>query len=140
LFDWDTATMSPSDVAGKLMAVADPAGEGEAAGLASDIGNYLPDAQTWVKLRGCATRQWLDIETAAVPESWGKAVADAAPGQILPGTAAYTVTGTRRREGVWEKEPAAYQDEVSFTVFVACAPSFPECHLLRLSRPDEPLR
>ncbi|MDR2373267.1 MAG: hypothetical protein LBD77_04050, partial [Bifidobacteriaceae bacterium] len=38
LFDWDTATMSPSDVAGKLMAVADPAGEGEAAGLASDIG------------------------------------------------------------------------------------------------------
>jgi hypothetical protein len=140
LFDWDTATMSPSDVTDKLMAVADPTGEGEGAGLASDIGNYLPDAQTWVKLRGYATRQWIEIDGVAVPEAWSQAVADAAPGQILPGTTAHTITGTRRREGVWQEQPTSYSGEVAFTVFVTCAPSFDECRLLRLSRPDNPLR
>jgi hypothetical protein len=140
LFDWDTATMNPSDVTDKLMAVADPTGEGEGAGLANDLGNYLPDQTTWIKLRGYATRQWLDIETVVIPEAWGQAVAGAAPGQILPGTLAYTITGTRHREGVWEKAPTTYQDEVSFTVFATCAPSFPACRLLRLSLPDEPLK
>jgi hypothetical protein len=140
LFNWDTATMNPSDVMDKLMAVADPTGEGEGAGLANDIGNYLPDQITWVKLRGYATKQWLDIETVTIPETWGQAKAEAAPGQILPGTTAYTITGTRHREGIWEKAPTTYQDQASFTVFVTCAPSFSECHLIRLSRLDEPLK
>jgi hypothetical protein len=140
LFDWDTASMNPSDVTDKLMAVADPTGEGEGAGPASDIGNYLPDAATWVKLRGYSTRQWIEIETAVVPEAWHQAAADAVPGQILPGAVAYTITGTRHREGVWEKQPTSYSGEVSFTVFAACAPSFPECRLLRLSQPDNPLQ
>jgi hypothetical protein len=140
LFDWDTATMNPSDVTDKLMAVADPTGEGEGAGLASDISNYLPDQTTWIKLRGYATKQWLDIETIVIPEAWGQAVAGAAPGQILPGTTAYTITGTRHREGVWEKQQTNYSSEVSFTVFVTCAPSFPECHLMRLSQVDKALK
>jgi hypothetical protein len=140
LFDWDTATMNPSDVTDKLMATADPTGEGEAAGLASDIGNYLPDPQTWAKLRGYGTRQWIEIESVTVPDAWDQAVVDAAPGQILPGATAHTITGTRRREGVWENQPATFAAPVSFTVFTACAPTFPECRLLRLSLPDEPLK
>lgn len=140
LFDWDTATMNPYDVTDTLMAVADPTGEGEGAGLANDIGNYLPDAATWVKLRGYATRQWLDIETVTIPDVWDQAVADAAPGQILPGTTAFTITGTRHREGVYEKQATSYSDTVAFTLFVTCAPSFAECHLMRLSLPGEPLK
>ncbi|MCL1900174.1 MAG: hypothetical protein FWG11_06665 [Promicromonosporaceae bacterium] len=140
LFDWDTATMNPSEVTDKLMAVADPTGEGGGAGLANDIGNYLPYQATWVKLRGYATKQRIEIETVVIPEAWEQAKAEAAPGQILPGTVAYTITGTRFREGVWEKESASYVGSVEFTIFVTCAPSFPECHLMRLSRPDEPLK
>jgi hypothetical protein len=138
LFAWDTATMNPGDVTDALMAVSDPLGE-ESAGLASDIANYLPDPATWVKLRGYATRQWLDIETITIPDAWGRAVADAADGQILPGTVAYTITGARHREGVHD-QPASYTETAAFTVFVTCGPSFPECRLMRLSLPGEPLK
>jgi hypothetical protein len=140
LLDWDTATMDPADVTAKLMAAADPSGEGEGAGLASDVANYLPDQATWAKLRGYATRQWIEIESVTVPETWGEAVAGAAPGQILPGTTAHTITGARHREGVWEGQPTSYEGRVAFTVFTTCAPSFPECRLMRLSLPDQPLR
>lgn len=138
LFAWDAATMDPADVTATLVAAADPAGE-ETAGLAADIAGYLPDAQTWAKLRGMAATQRLDIDAIIVPDKWERAVADAAAGQILPGTVAYTVTGTRRREGVWEDQPAVFDQPVSFTLFVTCAPSFPECHLMRLSKLGEPL-
>lgn len=140
LFDWDTATMNPSDVTDQLIAAADPTGEGEGAGLASDIGNYLPDPATWAKLRTYATRQWLDIDTVTVPKTWADATTQATPGQMLPGTTAYTITGTRHREGIWGTQPVTYTGPAAFTMFVTCAPSFPECHLLRLSLPDEPLK
>ncbi|MDR3359344.1 MAG: hypothetical protein LBO20_01535, partial [Bifidobacteriaceae bacterium] len=140
LFDWDTASMGREDVVGKLMAVADPTGEGEAAGLASDIGNYLPDQATWASLRRHGTRQWLEVETVAVPETWAETVKADKAGQLLPGTLAHTIAGTRRRAGVWEGEPAAHAEPVVFTVFTACAPSFPECRLLRLSLPGQALR
>jgi hypothetical protein len=139
LFTWDNATMNPGDVTDKLMTVADPLGE-ESAGLASDITNYLPDPQTWVRLRGFATRQWLDIKAVTIPQAWEQAVADAADGQILPGTTAYTISGTRHREGIYNNQPTSYTETVTFTMFVTCGPSFPKCHLMRLSLPDEPLK
>jgi len=58
---------------------------------------------------------------------------------LLPGTTAFTITGVRHRSGVWEGTPVTSEHDVAFTVFVVCAPSYPACHLLRLSRLDEPL-
>jgi len=139
LFDWDTATMNPATVTDKLMTVADPTGN-EAPGLASDIGNYLPDQTTWITLRGYATKQSLQITTVTVPTTWADAKAQATPGELLPGTVAYTISGTRHRDGIWNNQPTTYDAPVTFTEFIACAPSFPECHLLRLSMPDQPLK
>ena len=51
-----------------------------------------------------------------------------------------TITGTRHRAGVWKGEVAESSYPVSFTVFVACQPSFDRCHVLRLSQLDNPLR
>jgi len=138
LFDWDTATMNPADVTDKLIVVADPSGD-ETPGLASDIANYLPDQATWATLRGYATRQWLQIDTVVVPDAWGQAKQQAEPGQILPGTVAYTISGTRHREGVWNTQPTSYTAPATFTLFIVCAPSYPDCHLLRLSLPEQPL-
>ncbi|WP_262852275.1 ParB N-terminal domain-containing protein [Mumia quercus] len=36
-------------------------------------------------------------------------------------------------------EPVASEHTVAFTVFIVCGPSYPECHLLRLSLLDKPL-
>jgi hypothetical protein len=138
LFEWDAAAMEPSDVAEALIAQGDPTGE-ETAGLAADIAGYLPDQATWVKLRGMAAWQRLAIDTAEVPDRWEEAAAQARDGQILPGTVAYTVAGARQREGVWEGQPTVFEEPVAFTVFVTCAPSFPECRLMRLSKLGEPL-
>ncbi len=138
LYDWDTANQNPADVTEDLMTLADPTGQ-EVNGLVADIANHLPDTQTWATLRGYQTRQRLDIATVAVPDTWDQTVTDAQD-QLLPGTVAYTVTGTRVRDGVWNGQPTTYSGPVSFTVFVTCAPSFPECHLMRLSLPDQPLR
>jgi hypothetical protein len=139
LFDWDTATSSPAAIAETLLGAADPSGE-EAAGLASDIAYYLPDQATWARLRGMAVKQRIEVASVAVPLQWERALKDAADGQILPGTTAHTVTGTRHREGIWQDQPSSFAEPVSFTVFVTCAPSFPECHVMRLSLPGEPLR
>jgi hypothetical protein len=139
LFDWDTHLTTPSAITETLIGLADPTGN-ETAGLASDIRNYLPDAAVWAKLRDYQTSQRLDIATVTVPEAWEKAAAEAQPGSILPGTVAYTITGTRHRQGVWQDQPTTSDHEVTFTVFVTCAPSFPECHLMRLSQLDNPLR
>ena len=138
LFDWDTTAPFPlSDYAGRLLAVADPTGQ-ESPGLVADIAGYLPTDEAWAFLKPYYTRQWLEISTVEVPDLWEQALAEA--GQALaPGTMAYTIRGTRHRSGVWEGAPVTSQHEVAFTVFIVCEPSYPTCHLLRLSRLDEPL-
>jgi len=119
--------------------VGDPTGN-ETAGLASDVRNYLPTPEAWVQLRQSHPRQWLVVDTAVVPDAWAGAVEQAAPGRLLPGTIAYTVTGIRHRSGIWGTDPVDTSHPVTFTVFVTCAPSFDTCHLLRLSGLDNPLR
>ena len=44
------------------------------------------------------------------------------------------------RTGVWNGQPVTSEHPVAFTVFVVCAPTYPTCHLLRLSQLDNPLR
>lgn len=137
LFSWDTThQVAVSDYAGRILAVT--AAE-ESAGLASDLGNYLPPTAVWPTLREYRTRQWLEITSVTLPRLWAQAVAEAGPDGLLPGTAAYTIRGTRHRAGIWEDAPVTSAHPVSFTVFVVCSPTYPTCHLLRLSLPNEPL-
>lgn len=138
LFLWDTRTTStPRSFTDQLVAVADPTGE-SSAGLVADIANYLPTDQVWIELRKYETRQWIEVASVEVPDLWATAEAQAGD-NLLPGTTAFTVRGTRHREGVWEGEDVASQHEVAFTVFIVCAPTYSECRLLRLSRLDDPL-
>ena len=140
LFAWDTASgLLPLDYASALLAVGDPSGI-EQAGLASDIAKYLPNRDAWIELRQYATSQHLTIDQAFIPDAWADAIKQAQPDQVAPGTAAVTIEGTRHREGVWNGQPVTSQHEVTFTVFVVCAPTYPTCHLLRLSQLDNPLR
>lgn len=139
IFDWDTAVAVPlTDYTSRLVTVADPTGE-SSPGLVADVAAYLPTATAWSQLRTYATRQWLAINTAKVPSLWSQAEVEAGPDGLLPGTTAFTITGVRHRAGVWEGNPVTSEHDVAFTVFIVCAPSYPECHLLRLSRLDEPL-
>lgn len=139
LFDWDTTRRGdPARLAGRLVAVADPTGEATP-GLVADLKAYLPTVDVWAMLRPYHTRQWIEITTVEVPSLWAQAVAQAGPGGLLPGTAAFTISGVRHRAGEWEDEPVNSEHEVEFTVFIVCAPSYPECHLLRLSRLNQPL-
>ena len=138
LFDWDTtAPWAPSEYTGRLLAVADPTGQ-ESPGLVADIAGYLPTAEAWAFLKPYYTRQWLELSSLEVPGLWEQALAEAGQG-LAPGTTAYTIRGTRHRSGVWEGEPVTSEHEVAFTVFFVCEPSYPTCHLLRLSRLDKPL-
>ena len=138
LFEWDTATIvSRTDHIEQLVAVADPTGE-STPGLVSDIDNYLPTQDAWAELTKYETRQWLVVGAGTTPTKWVEAVTQAGD-QLLPGTTALTIHGTRHRSGVWEGEPAASEHDVAFTIFMVCGPSSPECHLPRLSRPDKPL-
>jgi hypothetical protein len=145
LFTWDTAAgYRPSDYAQML---ADVASDREADALAGDVRAYLPTVEAWAQLRQYQTRQWLTIDTAVIPEAWETAVAQAAPGQIPTGTLAYTIEGTRHREGIWRTEPVEASRPVAFTVFMICTPPTPGrgassgmCELLRLSQLDNPLR
>lgn len=140
LFAWDTASgLLPLDYASVVLAVGDPSGI-EQAGLASDVAAYLPNRDAWIELRQYATRQHLAIDQAFVPDAWAEAVEQAQPGQIAPGTVAVTIEGTRHRAGIWNGEPVSSEHSVAFTVFVICAPTYPTCHLLRLSQLDKPLR
>ena len=91
------------------------------------------------RLRPYSTRQWLELESVEVPALWPQAVAEAGPHGLLAGTTAYTITGERHRAGIWEDEPVSSEHDVAFTVFIVCAPSYADCHLLRLSRLDDPL-
>lgn len=74
-----------------------------------------------------------------MPEAWEKATEQARSGQLAPGTVAYTVEGTRHRAGVWHDEATESAHPVAFTMFLICEPSYDACHLLRLSRINEPL-
>lgn len=140
LFTWDTATeFGPTDYAQVIVDVGDPSGN-ETAGLASDVRTYLPTADAWAQLRTMQTRQWLDINDVFVPDEWATALDQAAEGQILPGTVAYTITGIRQREGIHGTEPVTSSHEVAFTVFITCEPTFDTCRALRISELDNPLR
>ncbi len=140
LFAWDTGLgLWPLDYTSAILAVGDPSGD-EQAGLASDISTYLPNRDAWIELRQYATTQYLVINGSFVPDAWADAVVQAQPGQIAPGTTAVTIEGTRHRSGVWNGQPVTSEHPVAFTVFVVCAPTYPTCHLLRLSQLDNPLR
>ncbi|WP_022883679.1 hypothetical protein [Glaciibacter superstes] len=142
LFTWNTTgSAGPADYAQPILDAAD---EAEADLLASDIRGYLPSPPAWAQLRQYQTRQWLTIDTAAVPEAWETAVEQAAPGQLPKGATAYTITGVRHRTGTWDTDPVESSGPVSFTVFIACSPVAPEfragpCRVLRLSQLDNPL-
>lgn len=140
LFAWDTTLgVSVEDHVARLVDAADPLGE-STPGLVADLTGYLPSRQTWLHLRGYSTRQWLAITSIRVPTLWDKALDEAGPEGLLAGTTAYTIKGIRHRAGIWEETPVSSRHEVAFTIFLVCGPAYPECHLLRLSRLDEPLR
>ena len=140
LFAWDTASgLMPLDYSAVVLAVGDPSGA-EQAGLASDVAAYLPSRDAWLELRQYDTAQHLTIDNLFVPEAWGEAVKQAQPGQLAPGTVAYTIEGTRHREGVWNDEQVNSELSVAFTVFIVCGPTYDTCNLLRLSQLDNPLR
>lgn len=139
LFTWDTASgFMPLDYTAAVLEVADPTGE-EQAGLASDIAAYLPSREAWLQLRQYATAQTLTVSDIRIPEAWDEALAQAQPGQLMPGTVAVTIEGTRHRTGIWEGEPVESEHQVAFTVFLVCGPTYDTCHLLRLSQLDNPL-
>lgn len=139
LFEWNTsAGFLPTDYTAPVLADADPSGE-ETPGLIDDVATYLPTAEQWLDLGAMEVVQTIEIHDAYVPDSWAAAV-DQAHGQLRSGTAAVTITGIRQRSGVWNGEVAESSYPVSFTVFVACQPSFERCHVLRLSELDNPLR
>lgn len=138
LFEWNTATIvSRTDHIEQLVTLADPTGE-STPGLVSDLDNYLPTQDAWAELARYETRQRLVIDSVTTPTKWAEAAAQAG-NELLPGTTAFTIHGTRHRSGVWEGVPVASEHNVAFTVFIVCAPSYPECHLLRLSMLDKPL-
>ena len=138
LFAWDTATLvGRDDHIEQLLKLADPTGE-STSGLLADVSNYLPTPDAWVDLAQYETRQWLTLDSVSVPSKWTEAQAQAGD-ELLPGTTAYTIHGTRHRTGVWEGEPVSSEHEVAFTVFIVCGPAYPTCHLLRVSELDNPL-
>jgi hypothetical protein len=139
LFTWDTrSALQPQDHESSVIIDADPSGY-ETNGLIADLNDYLPTAQVWQQLRQYATTQWLTIDKSYIPHSW-IGIAENAGAQIDEGTAAVTIEGTRHRTGIWQGNPATVDYRVSFTVFLACAPTFKRCHTLRLSRLNEPLK
>lgn len=138
IFAWNTTTLlRRTDHIEQLVAVADPTGE-STPGLVSDLDDYLPTHDAWAELADYKTRQWLSIGSVTTPSKWADAEAQAG-GELLPGTAAFTIDGTRHRSGIWEDETVTSEHDVAFTVFIVCGPSYPECHLLRLSILDKPL-
>ncbi|MEK0245329.1 hypothetical protein WM015_02345 [Bifidobacterium mongoliense] len=139
VFTWDTGSgLFPLDYSASILAVGDPTGM-EQAGLASDVAAYLPSREQWVELRKHATRQSLTITRTYVPEAWGEAVSQAAPGQLPSGATAITIQGTRHRNGEWDGRPVSEDLPVSFTVFIACPPKAGSCYVLRLSQLNNPL-
>ncbi|WP_075891724.1 hypothetical protein [Actinomyces provencensis] len=140
IFAWDTTSgLMPLDYTAAILDIGDPSGT-EQAGLASDLATYLPTRDAWIELRKHETRQHLLIDQAFVPKTWADAVTQAQPGQIAPGTSAFTIEATRHRDGAWNGEPVTSEHAVSFTVFVLCPDTGGSCSVLRLSQLDNPLR
>lgn len=138
LFGWDTTTfVGRNDLVEVLMKAADPTGE-SAVGLLSDLNAYLPTQGAWRDLAQYSTRQWLSVDSVTTPDRWTEAQAQAGD-MLLPGTTARTVRGVRHRSGVWNGEAVSTEHGVSFSIFMVCRPSYPTCHLLRLSILDRPL-
>jgi hypothetical protein len=139
LFGWDTTTVNGrANQVDQLIAVADPTGE-STPGLVSDLDNYLPASTAWIQLARFHTQQWLTIDSATTPTRWAEAEQQAGLDGLLPGTTAVTIRGARHRSGEWEGAPVTSTHDAAFTMFIVCAPSFPQCHLLRLSMPEKPL-
>lgn len=140
LFSWDTTASTPlNEYTGRLLAVADPSGE-ESAGLATDLTTYLPSPESWEDLKTYQTRQWIDITSYEVPDGWNSAQDNAKSPDIAAGSVAYTISGLRRRSGIWQGDTAKTVDEVAFTVFMTCKPTYDTCRLLRISQLNNPLR
>ncbi|NLD76227.1 MAG: hypothetical protein GX643_06135 [Acidimicrobiales bacterium] len=138
IFAWDTTSLlTRTDHIEQLVAVADPSGA-STPGLVFDLDTYLPTQAAWVELARYQTRQWLAIDAVTTPGTWATAQAQAGD-QLLPGTTARTIHGTRHRAGIWEGRPVASDHDVAFTIFIVCQPSYPQCRLLRLSILDKPL-
>ncbi len=150
LFTWDTTSGYASTDYAQVLADVTASVEADAA--ANDVRAYLPTQAAWAQLRPHQTRQWLAIDTLTIPAAWETAVAQAAAGQLPDGAVAYTITGTRHREGTWGTEPVTTARPVAFTVFLVCtsdrsaappprdAVVVVSCQLLRLSQLDNPLR
>jgi hypothetical protein len=139
LFAWDTTSGTPhSDYIGRILALAEPTGE-ESAGLVTDLSTYLPSPESWEDLKTYETRQWIDITSYEVPDEWKSAEFNGETADLADGTTAITVTGLRRRSGIWQGKPAQTVDEVSFTIFMTCRPTYDTCKLLRLSQLNKPL-
>jgi hypothetical protein len=139
IFAWDTTSMvRRADHVEQLVALADPTGE-STAGLLGDLDSYLPTADAWTQLAQYETQQWLTITSVTTPTLWTEAESQAGSGVLLPGTTAFTIDGVRHRSGVWEGDSVSSSHDVAFTVFIVCEPSYPRCHLLRLSMLDKPL-
>lgn len=139
LFDWDTSASTPlAEYTNRLLDVADPTGE-ETPGLLTDLTTYLPSSESWADLKTYSTRQWIDINSYEIPGEWKRAEFNGETTDLAPGTTAYTITGLRRRSGIWQGKPAHTVDKVSFTMFIVCKPTYDTCRLLRLSQLNNPL-
>lgn len=139
LFTWDTGSgFLPLDYTEVILDVADPSGA-EQPGLAADLATYLPTHDAWTQLRQYATTQRLEINSAYVPDAWADALAQAHRGQLPDGGTAFTIEGIRHRSGEWNGDPVSADQQVAFTVFIACPPKS-TCHVLRLSQLNNPLR
>ena len=139
LFTWDTMsglTLQESENA--IVAGADP-DVGETAGLVADLAAYLPTDEVWKQLRTYQTSQSLTIDSANIPASWPGIVASSRS-QLERGTLAVTISGTRHRAGIWEGQAQEAASPVTFTVFELCPPTSGQCHLLRLSQLNNPLK
>ena len=139
LFEWDTMSgLPPENYRSVVSEDADPAGI-ETTGLVNDLAAYFPTDTQWKQLRQYKTAETLTIQRAYIPPAWAQAVASD-PKSVRPGTTAVTIDAVRYRTGNWFGTPATTSDPASFTVFVACQPTFPRCHILRLSGLNTPLK
>jgi hypothetical protein len=139
LFVWNTmSALSPQDYQSVVSEDADPSGM-ETSALVNDLAAYYPTDAQWQQLQRYKTAESLTFQRAYIPAAWGKSLASD-PSTVRPGTTAVTIDAVRHRTGSWYRTPASTSDPVSFTVFVACQPTFPRCHILRLSGPNTPLK
>jgi hypothetical protein len=139
LFVWDTRSgLMPEDYRSVVSEDADPTGI-ETSGLVNDLTTYYPTDIQWQHLGSYQTAETLNIRHTYIPTGWGRAVASD-PSAVRPGTTAVTIDAVRHRTGGWYGAPATTSDPVSFTIFVACRPTFLRCHILRLSGLNTPLK